>query len=373
MLEITLESPNANFLYITAQPLMYALHRNTVERVGKNWWKPKTIVSNGPFTLDSIDSNGYTLRRNLEYFDTTQGNLSTVEYATVHQTEPKKIIAEILDNYLNETYSLTSYIDRNSIPPDLKAEHAHTLRSELWTEYLAINLDKPPFDDIRVRLALAKSIDRIKVVEAISAEMQIAQGGLIPWGLSGHTPDLCISHDPEGAKALLAEAGYPNGKNFPTIRFAGLGSLRKEKELARQISAVLGVDVELVDFERWDYFDWHSYTVLSTGYIADYPDPESFMSQSSITSHLIMDGWNNPKYLELIEKAKISHNRKRRMEHYRKLDRLLVVDEVLFIPLFYGGEQVFLIQPWIKNYHRNLIGSLFYEDVIIEGKRTDDM
>ena len=86
------------------------------------------------------------------------------------------------------------------------------------TGVLVFDASRPPFDDARVRRAFALCLDRERLVNEVwGAYWFPAMGGFVPPGLPGHTPDVALPCDPERARQLLAEAGYPNGEGFPVV------------------------------------------------------------------------------------------------------------------------------------------------------------
>src|SRR5262249_33834651 len=99
--------------------------------------------------------------------------------------------------------------------------HPDLLRIEPWleTDYLRVNVTRPPLNDRRVRQALAQSIDRRALVESVMQGGEIPAHHFTPPDTAGYTSTADLPTDPEAARRLLAEAGYPNGKGFPAIEF----------------------------------------------------------------------------------------------------------------------------------------------------------
>jgi oligopeptide transport system substrate-binding protein len=104
------------------------------------------------------------------------------------------------------------------------------------------------------------------------------------------------------------------------------------------------------------------------GWVADYPDPDSFLRQSYIYLYLRHWGWKNKQYDDLVEKAAHTPDRGKRLAMYRHADRILVAEEVLVIPSWYGdaGEFLDLVKPWVRNIHRNALGYIQFKNVMIE-------
>jgi oligopeptide transport system substrate-binding protein len=140
-------------------------------------------------------------------------------------------------------------------------------------------------------------------------------------------------------------------------------------EIVRQWEEHLGIQVVFDEFPL--EIDWPP--TLEThgkifGWAADYTDPDSFLRQSEIIDTLKHWGWKNDYYMELVELAAQTPNRSHRMAMYRQADHILVEDEVLIIPIWYGGEWLLpqLLKPSVKNYHRNPLGFIPFKDIILE-------
>jgi ABC-type transport system substrate-binding protein len=148
-------------------------------------------------------------------------------------------------------------------------------------------------------------------------------GGLIPPGMPGHSPDIGLVYDPETSRRLLAEAGFPGGVGLPVFRgHAFPGSQPYIKHMISQWWTELGIRFDF-DFADRSATDREIYALSFFGWIADFPDPDSFLSQFI---HLYQVGWQTKEYDELITVAASLADRGQRMAIYRQADRLLVVD-----------------------------------------------
>src|SRR5262249_51239202 len=117
--------------------------------------------------------------------------------------------------------------------------------------YFGFNTTKPPFDDVRVRRAFAYALDRTYYPRLLQSG-QRPNAGWIREGLVGYNPDAGLKFDLEKAKRLLAEAGYPDGKGFPTVTLAYRTGydLQKECEIAQYLwKKHLNVNVKLANLE----------------------------------------------------------------------------------------------------------------------------
>src|SRR5690606_14615004 len=84
--------------------------------------------------------------------------------------------------------------------------------------YVGFDTDRPPFDDRRVRRAFVLGMDREEHADTFHrGHWAPASGGFVPPGMPGHSPGIALPHDPDEARRLLAEAGYPGGSDFPPV------------------------------------------------------------------------------------------------------------------------------------------------------------
>ena len=238
--------------------------------------------------------------------------------------------------------------------------------------YTAFAPYRPPLNDIRVRRALAHALDRGRILEALSGPgLDPGRGGVIPAGMPGHSPEIGLRHDIELARRYLAEAGYPSGNGFPALTLFVPDSPVVNAEVLQQWRDALGIEITFQ--VRSPGESWRSAPEvhgIGGGWVADYPDPDSFLRQSYIYSGLRQWGWQDAYYDDLLERAAHTPDRTQRLEMYRQADRLLVAEEVLVVPFWYGGarESANLVKPWVRNIRPNALGYVQFKDVTIEKK-----
>jgi ABC-type transport system substrate-binding protein len=188
-------------------------------------------------------------------------------------------------------------------------------------------------------------------------------GGLIPPGIPGHTPGLGLPYDPDLARRLLAEAGYPNGNGFPMIKGKNPFVIGTE-EFNRQMREVLGIDVDL------EPSDWKSVEeeelFLFGGWIADYPDPDSFLRKAYFHNILKDHVWEDEAYETLVNQAARTIDRKQRMAMCREADRLLVEKHALIAPLGHFLIESAVIHPRVRQYPLSAMNFVNLQEVVVE-------
>lgn len=357
-LEVRLNVPIAYFPYILAAAIAYPLPRHVVERNGADWWKPEHIMSNGAFRLIEFSKGQAVYERNPAYFGEFHGNIDRIEVEFCEKSKR-------LELYLENRYDRASFdeLPRESamiqIPPDERI-FARTLAMH----YILFLPNHPPLDDVRVRRALILALDRRRLTERAGLPIEAAAwGGIVPPGMPGHSPDIGLPFDVQEARRLLGDAGYPDGVNFPVLQLGyPFGDM---EEILRQWRDYLGITVNAIlrgaHHEESEILDMYH-----DGWLADYPDPDSFLRNSLVYLRLSRwGGWQDKDYDQLVNKAAHTTDRGNRMSMYRQADRMLVIDQVLVAPLSYSFETLTLAKPWLENPEPSPLGYMINKDIRI--------
>jgi oligopeptide transport system substrate-binding protein len=239
----------------------------------------------------------------------------------------------------------------------------------LMTNYVGLDATRPPFDDRRVRRALAMAIDREALAdEVLRGNVNPATGGLLPPALPGHAPGIGLPYDPEAARRLLAEAGYPTGRGFPVVECLtsvdSLPHVRTANYLEAQWREQLGLGVIWIRLgwgKLLDRLYRETPPVWLMGWYADYPDPDNFLRVSTWRAEC---RWHHEAFDELVEGARRVLDQAERVRMYQQADRILV-EEVPIIPLTYGRSHL-LAKPWVRSYPWTPFGGLSWKGVVIE-------
>ncbi|MBE7551573.1 MAG: protein kinase [Anaerolineales bacterium] len=360
-LAVMLEEPTGYFLHLLTQPITFPVPHHVVEAYGEAWTAAEHIVSNGPFKLAAWkQGEAMTLARNMAYHGPFRGNAERVE------------LWFGLDQAAVWAMYERGHLDLAYLPflPEDQAWRSHTgecLSIPIpRTFYLSFDMRYPPFSDVRVRQALILATDRGRWA---GSHLEIfgspARGGFIPAGMPGHSATIGLPYDPTQARRLLAEAGYPEGRDFPVVDWLVAEDLELlADELQAQWQQNLGIQVsrkttpwgtpkERIEAERPSLLFW--------GWIADVPDPDNFL-RIELQKHL--RGWRNETYDMLIEEARYSVNQRQRIELYRQADRILI-EKAAVMPVTYGRWDM-LVKPWVKRYTYTPTWRPVWKEVIIE-------
>ncbi len=352
VLIVELENPTPYFLDLCAFVTLLPVHVKSLTDDG-SWMRPGKLIGNGAFTLEKWRVNDrIRLRRNPHYWDRDRVGMETVDILPLGN-------ATAAFN-LYHTGGADVILDKNLTPvsllDDLRNRPDFHSAPFLATFFVRFNVTKPPFDDARVRLAFAHAFDRERIVTRITRAGEVPASGFTPPGTGSYQGIQGPMFDPEKARALLAEAGYPGGRGFPVISFLyNSGELQNyiAVELKSMLKEVLDVEIQLRNLEWKVYLnamDQLDYDMCRSSWVGDYNDPNTFLDCFLTGGGNNRTGWSNAAYDLAIAQAAREANPARRNEILRQAEHILVVQEAPIAPLYhFVGVQI---------YDRNRLGGI---------------
>lgn len=361
-LVVELEAPAGYFLNLLALIPTFPVPQHVVEQHGAAWTDVGNIVSNGPFKLEAWQpGQSIILSRNPNYHGRFGGNVQRIEDCLLTDG------AVTLQMYEAGDLDIWSLVLPYAEMDRVRQRHAGYFSGPgPATGYVGFDLSRPPFDDVRVRRALVHATDREMLADVVLRGYESpATGGFVPPGMPGHSPGIGLAYDPERARQLLAQAGYPGGRGFPVMT-AWTSSVFAEatKALQAQWRESLGVEMEWELFPRAVFLDKMDKSLPHLFYImwqADYPDPDNFLRVGLAQRY--QQHWN-ATFDELVERARRSSDQAERMKLYQAADRILI-EEAVMMPTTYGRWNL-LIKPWVKKHPTSPFRQWFWKDVVIE-------
>jgi oligopeptide transport system substrate-binding protein len=216
----------------------------------------------------------------------------------------------------------------------------------LDTYFFRFNVTRKPFDDPRVRQALALAVDKERIVKKITQGGEQPASHLVPDGTANYTSPEGLGYNPKRARKLLAEAGYPGGRGFPRFQYlfnasAGGGSKIHEKiavELQQMWRDELGIQMDLRQVEWAAYLNAQSqldYDLSRSGWVADYNDANTFLGLFTSDDGNNRTGWKNAQYDDLVQRANQEPDLKAREKLFQQAETILVRDEVPIVPIYF--------------------------------------
>jgi oligopeptide transport system substrate-binding protein len=342
-IRVELEHPTAFFLDLCAFQTLNVVPRQTIGKYGDRWLMARPLPSSGPFELVYWRLNDkIRLKKNPRYWDAANTQSEIIDILPVGAANAA------INLYLHGQADIVW--DKELVPVELldvllKRPDFHTF-SYLGTYFVRFNVTKKPFDDPRVRRALALAVDRERIVKKITRGGETPALHLVPDGTANYLPPDGLSYNPAQAKKLLAEAGYPGGTNFPRFEYmfnaaAGGGAKTHENvavELQEMWRDTLGIKMDLRQMEFNVYLgamDRLDYSLARSSWIGDYNDPQTFLGMFVTGDGNNRTGWSNPDYDRLVGAANGEPDLTKRAKLFQQAETLLVQTEPPIIPLFF--------------------------------------
>jgi oligopeptide transport system substrate-binding protein len=359
--------------------------------------KESELIGTGPFIFNgyvSGDVRKAILLKNQEYYlQDEEGNALPYLDSLVFVFQGRKL--EQLEMFENKQLDLITGLppsritkmlegrikDFNSSPP-LFVMHDNPL---LFTNYYFFNMTDPRFENVKVRQAFNYAIDREKLGREVLRNQYYELGyyGIVPpissafrgYDFKG-VKQAAYIFDPEKAKKLLADAGYPNGKGFGSINLRyNIGDVNSAvaDEVAQQLFQVLNINVN-IDGSTFEQKDTDASMakgdVFRSAWAGDYPNPETFLSNfygkyvpetKEQPSRLNQSRYQNELFDQLFEQAKNSTKLSEAMTYYAKAEKVLMQDPPI-IPLWYSGD-IQIVYSDVRNLHFNALNMFNFREV----------
>ncbi|HLY73019.1 MAG TPA: peptide ABC transporter substrate-binding protein [Planctomycetota bacterium] len=368
---VTLEAPTAYFLDLAAFFTYFPVHRKSVEAYGKNWTRPGNLVSNGPFLLKEWRIKDYILlEKNRAYWDAANVAELKLKFLPIENaTTAFNLYEKGRIQWLND-------VPRDYVEELVKRPDYHT-GPMLTTYFYGFNLKKDVLGRKKVRQALARAIDKEKITKHVSRAGEIpassfVPSGIVPPGMPAYTPAPTHPYDPEGARALLAEAGYPDGKGFPKFEI-----LYNTQEGHRQIASAiqemwretLHIETVLRNVEFKVMLEMQNrmeFDVTRRAWIADYNDPNTFLDMFTTTNGQNNTGFSNAEYDRLIEAAGKELDPARRMQLLHDAEAILM-EELPIVPIYFYVTKN-LLKPEVTGFFDNVRDTHPYNRIRLAGK-----
>ncbi|MEJ6733427.1 MAG: peptide ABC transporter substrate-binding protein [Opitutaceae bacterium] len=321
-----------------------------LERKGTTWTRPENFVGNGAFNLKSWQPNRKIIaERSPTYWDAENVPLDEIHFYPIESIDTEErmfrtgqlhITNEVplskIKTYLEESPEMISIMPYNGV------------------YFYRFNTTEPPFDDVRVRKALAYAINREDLVEKVTLANETPAYHVVPPGLLTYTSDHKLPANLVEAKRLLAEAGYPNGEGFPQADLI-YNTSEKHRTIAEAIQQMwrknLGINMGLYNQEWKVYLDAQDnldFQIIRAGWIADYVDPHVFIDMWKTGGGNNDTGWGNEEYDWMLSQALAAPNDEERFKVYNRMEKILI-DEMPVLPIYHYTNSK-LISPKVLGY-----------------------
>jgi peptide/nickel transport system substrate-binding protein len=375
--QIRLIKPFAPFEYTVAQTSMGIVPREAVERYGNTFMQHP--VGSGPFQFVTWNPDrSCELRRNPSYWDVDEaGNrlpyLDGIRFTFMK--DDKMQLLEFDAGNLEESYRIPNeffaeLVDEKKQPKGKWSKYQLLHVTALATQFYGMVTIDPVLKDVRVRKALNYAVDRQRIIRYVLKGQASgpAHHGLVPPSMPGYASDSVRGYrfDPARARALMAEAGYPNGRGFPEITLQLNAGGGRNVSIAEAIQGMLkehlNINVKLMQVEfaqHLESIDAGKAPFFRLGWVADYPDPESFLNlyygkivpDASQPSPINSTRFQNAQFDALFEQALSTTDRALRMQLYRQAEQIAIDNAPMLLIL--NDEDFRFVQPYVKGHPHN--------------------
>ncbi len=376
--EITLNNLTPYFLQLLDHYSMFPVHRATIEKHGKydergtQWTRAGNFIGNGAFMLKQWDLNKViVVEKNPNYWDANTVKLNAIHfYPTENITTEERMFRSGQLHYTNEVpiEKIVTYLEEN--PEQIR------ISPYLGTYFYRVNTNIAHLQDKRVRKALALSLNRKALTDNVTKAGQIPATTITPPNTLGYTAKSDLHFNPDKARQLLAEAGYPNGENFPVTEIL-YNTHDGHRVLAVAIQQMwkkeLNIDITIQN-QDWKVFldsvRSGNYQIARAGWIGDYIDPNNFLDMWLSDGGNNNTGWSNIEYDQLIsELAPAAKNRQQRFDYFMQAERILL-DAVPIIPIYtYVSKS--LVDSSVKGLPENILDYPSYKYIDLVDHTND--
>lgn len=372
-LQIELEYPFAPFISVLGYNTFVALPKEDVEKWGDQFnFHP---VGTGPFKFEEwVQDDRVVLSRNENYWrKDAEGNqlpyLDGLEF---------KVIPDQTMQWTEFTLGNFESIDQVDDPYYLEAKEKYPdtffERPMMGTYYYGMNVDLEPFkNNKKLRQAINYAIDREGLIDMVLNGRASPAKGVLPPGMFGYNPDLeGYSYNPEKAKQLLAEAGYPNGIKL-TLQYNTSDGHKRIAEALQQQMKQVGIDMEIKNVDwgaHLDSVERKEVPFFRMGWVVDYPDPDNFLYVLLCSDNHGPKGnytwFSNPEFDRLTREARVETDPEKRRKMYQEAEKIAVEEAPWVFIYHYSTHQI--LQPYVKGYKLPSFGaySAKYRDVWLD-------
>jgi oligopeptide transport system substrate-binding protein len=364
-LQVTIDAPKSYFLSKLTYPTAFVVDRANVE-TGREWWRQPN--GTGPFRLGEWDENNLLVLERNELYHGEVANVDSVVFQ-LWSGVPMRMYET---GEIDVTGVSVDYIDKVT---DETGPFYHELQvvPELSFSYIGFNTTRPPFDDVNIRRAFTRAVDRDKLVSLVFRNLVQRADGILPPGIPGFNESLAgLDFNINRARELIADSKYGDVSGLPpiTITTSGWGGLISQplEAIIQEWRDNLGVEVEVrqLEPERVLYtLKEEKDEMYDMGWVADYPHPQNFLD---ILFHTGAENnfseYGNIEVDALLDRAAVETDSERSLALYRQAEQMLV-DDAACLPLWFGQNYI-LVKPYVEGYELTPMGYPLLNKVSIQ-------
>ena len=388
--QITLTKPFSGFEKLLTHRSLGISPREAFDKYGSDI--NKHPVGSGPFALESFMDEKIVLARNPHYWGKDDLGNQLPFLAKIEMTYAKNKRSELLA-FRKSEIDLVLELPVEEIDHILgtlkEAQEGKNVKHKVDSEasmsmmYVAMACESDEFKDLRVRQAFNLAVDRNEIIDVwMEGEGWPATNGFVP-RMNDYPTEKVKGHqlNKKKANALLSQAGYPNGKNFPELDFyvnaiEGSSTHKSCLAVASQLKKNLNINLNIklcTIEERDNAIASGKAKIWRSGWIADYPDPENFLTLfygGNIRENATMVNafrFQSDEYDALFEKALMENDPAKRIDLLVQCDQL-VIDKAAVMPIL-TGDHIVMINARVRNFKASPMENIDLNSVFIKELR----
>jgi len=362
-LQITLALPAPQFLAHVASGPWIPVNPRVVQQHGRRWTLPENFVGNGPFRLSQWVPNQHILVvKRTDHWQADHVLLDAIRFLAFDNGDAE------------ERAFRAGQVDVTMAVPPTKIEAYAALDPTPLrqiplheTRFLSFNTQHPPLDDVRVRRALTLALDRESLVANVLGGGQVPAFQFVPDGLGDFSSNERLRENPAEARQLLAEAGYPGGRDFPVLELTGWSNTPVLEAVQAMWREQLGIRVRIAVHDAKVHLAALQQGAYDIGFVTAIPDiadPTDLLESFLAAAPGNYPQWIDPTYDRLLSRARESTANDVRLRRLAAAEARLTA-ECPVAPLYFNTKNI-LVQPWIYGWREDALWTRFYHDVAVD-------
>lgn len=352
--QITLAEPYAPFLAGLATPGCVMLDSEATEEAGDVFGMDAALtVGTGPFVLKEwVLGSKVTLEANKDYFKGAP-KIDALTFLIVPDHDTQRMLYETGEADVFNFMYAPSQMEFFKNDPAYADQFISGARA--GTYYFLFNQNIEPLNNVEVRKALQVGIDRNALLSALYGGEGIVAQTLVPPTVLGYNADApVIEYNPEKAKQMLSDAGYPDGFDMVIAQTTDSPTSLSRNEILQAMFAQIGVRVEIQQMDDASYYGTRATGELpsvSNEWAADFNDPDNFLYTFFSTKNAVArsNNYANADIQQRLEAARVMVDQDARMQEYRDIEQTIITEDAAMIPLFTINHQ-YLVNPRVQGF-----------------------
>jgi len=370
---VTLEAPNAGFIAELSAPAMSIVDAETMAKCPKFGELPEETIGSGPYIVTEWDQEHYTLVYNEKYWGPEPSVKKLI--VTVETDENTRSLL-----FQKKELDMLDLANLDSIIVDVtyrnNPEYKIVSTPKVGLTYLLLNGNNQYLKDVRVRKAIGMAIDVDTIIATFLGGNAIRENGIIPTGVWGHNDKLeGFTYDPEGAKKLLAEAGYKENEIHFEIAFntSENSTVRNVCDAISNMLLKVGIQAEVKNYEKASWQALRGSGEMDS-FVArwgmDYNDPANimytFFGSAENTKGRSLN-YADEAIMERVSKVRSIVNDAEREAEYQALEKKLIQEDAAWIPM-YAELHLYCLNERVESFTPHWAGftDFYIADVVLK-------